>query len=280
MNRKAYPSDLSDEQWALIHPMVHETAPHTGKQPVDRREIVNAILWIVRTGAQWRYMPHDLPHWRTVYGCFTRWNGDGTWEKIEQALRPKAREASGRDPGGSLAMIDSQTVKTTESGGPRGYDGNKKMLGRKRNLVVDSIGLPITNNTMPANVHDSQPAPDLIREAKKKEPGLKMMVGDKAYNGEPVRQAAADVGIQFDVVDHENRPSKFKPVKHRWKVERSFAWHSRNRRLSKDYERTIESSEGVMAIASVGILLRRATSTRTPKNRSNTLWVFPAGLTA
>lgn len=271
MERKPYPSDLTDAAWELIHPLVHEAPHHTGKQPVDRREIVNAILWIVRTGAQWRYMPHDLPHWRTVYEYFSKWSGDGTWEQIEAMLLPKAREASGRDPKPTLAIVDSQTVKTTESGGPRGYDGNKKMLGRKRNLVVDSLGLPITHHHMPANVHDSQPAPDLIREAKDREPTLEVMIGDKAYVGAPIQRAAKEAGVRFDITDHKERVSKFVPLQHRWKVERSFAWHGRNRRLTRDFERTMESSEGVMSVASIGILLRRATSANPSRNRSNTL---------
>ena len=264
MGRKPYPSDLSDAAWELVRPMVHEAEPHAGKQPVDRREILNAILYTVRTGAQWRYLPHDLPNWRTVYEYFAKWSGDGTWERIEQALRPKARRASGRKPRATLAIIDSQTAKTSESGGPRGYDGNKKMLGRKRHLVVDSAGLPITHQHTPANVHDSQPAPELIREAKRKEPDLKVVLGDKAYRGGPIQRAAAAAGVRFEVGDKKERSSKFVPVPHRWKVERALAWHGRNRRLSKDVERTIESSEGVMAVASIGILLRRATS-KSPK---------------
>lgn len=267
MARQPYPSDLSDAAWRLIEPYVHESANHSGKQPVDRREILNAIFWIVRTGAQWRYMPHDLPNWRTAYEYFVQWAEDGTWERIEHDLRPLARSASGRSSPATLGIIDSQTARTTESGGPRGYDGNKKMLGRKRNLIVDSLGMPIAHLVNPANVHDSQPAPDLIREAKRREPDLKVIIGDKAYRGEPLRRVAADIGVRIEIVEADGRISRFVPLRHRWKVERSFAWHGRNRRLSKDYERTIESSETAMTEASIAILLRRDNS-NSPRKQS------------
>lgn len=259
MSRKTYPSDLTDDEWELLRPLVPEAPPNPGTEPYDRREIVNAIRYAVRTGVQWRYLPHDFPEWHSAYGYFARWRDDGTWERIEQALRPKARTASGRKPDAHLVIVDSQTAKTTESGGPRGYDGNKKMLGRKRHVAVDSIGLPITHLVAPANEHDAKRAPELIEQAKRKEPALEAGIGDKAYDGERIRRSAERVGVRFEVVGREPSRGKFVPIKHRWKVERTIAWSGRNRRLSRDYERTV-ASESVLAVASIGILLHRSTS--------------------
>ena len=258
MSRTAYPSDLSDRQWELIQSLVPEPIPNHGEHPHDRREIVDAIFYAVRTGMQWRYLPHDFPNWNTVYSYFKRWQEDGTWKAIRLALRPKARVASGREPHAHLAIIDSQSVHTTESGGPRGYDGNKRISGRKRHLVVDSEGLPIVFLITPANVHDSQPAPALMADAKKVEPKLRLFIGDKAYIGEPIQLAARGKRLRFEVISHKGRVTHFVPLPRRWIVERSIAWFGRNRRMSKDYERTIESSNAVMSVAAIGILLRRA----------------------
>lgn len=259
MARAPYPSDLTDRQWKLIRALIAAPAPNPGMVPHDRREVVNAILFAVRTGVQWRYLPHEFPHWNTVYSYFKRWQRDGTWAAIRAVLRPKARVASGRRPHARLAIIDSQSAHTTESGGPRGYDGNKRILGRKRHIVVDSEGLPIVFLITPANVHDSQPAPLLMKKAKDAEPTLRLFIGDQAYIGRPIQLAAKSRHLRFEVVSHKGRVSRFIPLPRRWIVERSIAWFGRNRRLSKDYEHTIESSTAVMSVAAIGILLRRAT---------------------
>lgn len=216
MARRAYPSDVSDDAWMLLHPLVPEAENNPGKAPIDRREIVNAIFYVVLTGVQWRYLPHDFPNWRTVYEYFAKWSRDGTWDRMEQALRAKARRASRRKARTTLGIIDSQTAKTSESGGPRGYDGSKKTLGRKRNLVVDSIGLPITHVRTSANVYDVKPALRLIRRAKKREPRMMKMTGDQAYRGRPLPAAAAVVRVGMELIEPKERPTKSVPIKHRW----------------------------------------------------------------
>lgn len=186
--RAPYPSDLTDAEWELIRDLVPQPRPGPGHEPIDRREILNGIFYVNRTGIQWRYMPHDLPNWSTVYEYFQQWTDSGVLEALKAALRPKARAASGRSRHAHLAIVDSQSAKTTESGGPRVYDGNKKILGRKRHLVVDAEGLPIVHRVTPANVHDSQPTPELMASAKEVEPELSRMIGDKAYVGQPLQR--------------------------------------------------------------------------------------------
>jgi putative transposase len=180
MSRASYPTDVTDEQWEVLRDLVPAPKPSPGRDPIDRREIVNGLLYVVRSGIPWRMMPHDLPNWSTVYEYFQQWRDNGVLDQIMEALRPKARRAAGRGPSARLAIVDSQSAKTTESGGPRGYDGNKKILGRKRHIVVDSEGFPIVIAITPANTHDSQPAAMLFREAKAVEPTLVEVVADSA----------------------------------------------------------------------------------------------------
>ncbi|MFO0558633.1 MAG: IS5 family transposase [Polyangiales bacterium] len=171
----------------MLRDLVPAPKPSPGRDPIDRREIVNGLLHVGRSGIPWRMMQHDLPNWSTVYEYFQQWRDSGVLEQIMESLRPKARRAAGRGPSERLTIVDSQSTNTTESGGPRGDDGNKKILGRRRHIVVDSEGFPIVTAITPANTHDSQPAARLFREAKAVEPTLVEVVADSADVGLPLQ---------------------------------------------------------------------------------------------
>jgi putative transposase len=193
------PTDLSDEQWELLRELVPAPKPSPGHEPISRREIVNGLLNVSRTGIQWRMMPHDRLNWSTVYEYFRQWRDNGVLDKIMEAHRPKARRAAGRGPSARLAIVDSQSARTTESGGPRGCDGDKKICGRKPHIVVDADGIPIVAAITTASTHDSRPAPALFREAKPVEPEFAEVFADSAYVGGPLQRAANDNGMELRI---------------------------------------------------------------------------------
>lgn len=272
--RKAYSTDLSDQQWLLIQPFLPPPA-HLGRQRItDLREVVNAILYMLRSGGAWRLLPHDFPPWQTIYRYFRAWLAAGIWEHIHTVLREKLREKVGRQATPSAGILDSQSVKITWQKGFRGYDGAKKINGRKRHALVDTQGLLLKVVVSPANIHDTEGAEVLFEQIKELFPRLKHVWVDGGYNGKFITWLKKHSKITAEVVKHAWSdwkrgvwlpadadppiiPTGFHVLPRRWVVERTFAWWGFYRRLSKDYEQLPFVSEGMIQLAMINLMVKR-----------------------
>ncbi|MET9652139.1 IS5 family transposase [Streptomyces sp. NPDC006460] len=270
--RRAYPSDLSDARWELIEPVLSAwrferrgRALDFGRPPRhDLREIMNAILYVDRTGCQWAYLPHDFPPHQSVYGYFARWQKDGVFAQLNGLLRELVRQQEGKNPEPTACVIDAQSVKTSTSVPARnqGIDAGKKIVGRKRSIVTDTLGLLLTVLVTAAGVQDSTAGRTLLDQAATDHPGLRKVWVDGGYRQHLVEHAAT-LGIDMEITARKSGTRGFTPIPKRWAVERTYGWLMLHRRLARDYETHPHRSEAMIHLAMTDLMARRLTGEST-----------------